>query len=136
MNHVQQLVANIWSKTFWPDIHSNERERVKIGFILQTILNPLTKKRRNQQKNNKKTVSSYYHAFKKIFMLWKITNTLYCKKNICKNRTPPCGCRSAAIAAAAAAAAWGPAAAILAKSHKVKKNWKNFNLKETWRLNF
>jgi hypothetical protein len=40
-----------------------------------------------------------------------------------ENRTPPCGCGSAA---AAAAAAGGQAAAILAKFHKVKENWKMF----------
>ena len=39
-------------------------------------------------------------------------------------RTPSCGCGSAAVAAAAAAR--GQTAAILAKSHKVKKNWGKF----------
>ena len=47
------------------------------------------------------------------------------------NRTPSCGCDSAAVAAAAAAAAAvrGEAAGILEKSHKVEKIWKKFNLK-------
>ena len=43
------------------------------------------------------------------------------------NRTLVYGCGTAAIVAAVRA----PAASILAKSHKVKKNWKKFNLKES-----
>ena len=45
----------------------------------------------------------------------------------CLERTPSCGCDSAAVAAAAAAAAAvrGEVAGILEKSHKVEKNWKN-----------
>jgi hypothetical protein len=45
----------------------------------------------------------------------------------CENRTPPCGCRSAA-------ATRGQAAAILKKFHKLKKTWKNFNLNNLFLL--
>ena len=46
------------------------------------------------------------------------------------NRTPPCNCGSMNITAtdAAANAAIGKTAAILAKSDKVKKNWKKLKI--------
>ena len=54
------------------------------------------------------------------------------------NRTPSCGCDSAAVATAAAAAVAaavrGEAAGILEKSHKVEKNWKKFNLKQYFQI--
>ena len=52
------------------------------------------------------------------------------RNNVRQNRTPSCGCDSAAVAAAAAAAVRGEAAGILEKSHKVEKIWKKFNLKQ------